>query len=171
MITCPVCQQHEPEGEVFCSECGARLLTLWAEITSTESFIDTALVRETARIRTSAPLKLESGQISLSFVGQSQPVILTGRSEYILGREGHDVTVPDVNLNLYGGQDKGVSRAHAALRTDRTQVLLVDLGSTNGTRLNGVRLAANQPVRVSNGDEIRLGRLALKIHYLLAPSA
>ncbi len=168
MIKCPVCQQNEPEGEVFCSECGARLVTLMGELTSTENFIDTALVRETARIRTSAPLKLTTGQISLSFVGQSQPVMLEGRTEYMLGRDGHDEIVPDVNLNLYGGQDKGVSRAHAALRTDRAQVLLVDLGSTNGTRLNGVRLAAHQPVRVSNGDEIRLGRLTLKIHYSLS---
>jgi hypothetical protein len=167
MITCPVCQQAEPEGEVFCSECGARLVTLWTEITSTEAFIDTALVRETARIRTSAPLKLLNGQISLSFVGQGQPLILEGRGEYLLGREGQDDTVPDVNLNLYGGQDKGVSRVHAALRPDRGQLLLIDLASTNGTRLNGVRLAAHQPVRVSNGDEVRLGRLTLKIHYSL----
>jgi hypothetical protein len=167
MITCPVCQQTEPEGEVFCSECGARLVTLWTEITSTEAFIDTALVRETARIRTSAPLKLLNGQISLSFVGQGQPLILEGRGEYLLGRDGSDDAVPDVNLNLYGGQDRGVSRMHAALRPDRGQLLLVDLGSTNGTRLNGVRLTAQQPVRVNNGDEIRLGRLTLKIHFSL----
>ena len=167
MITCPVCQQIEPEGEVFCSECGARLVTLWAEITATEAFIDTALVRETARIRTSAPLKLLNGQVSLSFIGQGQPLILEGRGEYVLGRESHDETGPDVNLNLYGGQDKGVSRVHAALRPERGQLLLVDLGSTNGTRLNGVRLSPNQPVRVSNGDEIRLGRLTLKVHYSL----
>lgn len=165
MITCPVCQQSEMEGEVFCSECGARLVTLWGEITSTEAFIDTALVRQTGRMHLSAPLKLLNGQISLAFSGQGQPLILEGRTEYVLGREGQDDSGPDVNLNLYGGQDKGVSRLHAGLRTERGQVLLVDLGSTNGTRLNGVRLTANQPVRVSNGDEIRLGRLNLKIHY------
>jgi hypothetical protein len=167
MITCPVCQQTEPEGEVFCSECGARLVALWPEVTSTEAFIDTALVRETARIRTSAPLKLLNGQISLSFVGQGQPLILEGRGEYLLGRDGSEEVVPDVNLNLYGGQDRGVSRMHAALRPDRGQLLLVDLGSTNGTRLNGVRLTAQQPVRVNNGDEIRLGRLTLKVHFSL----
>lgn len=167
MITCPVCQQTEPEGEVFCSECGARLVTLWAEVTSTESFIDTALIRETARFRHSAPLKLLKGQISLMFLGQGQPLILEGRGEYVLGRDGSDDAAPDVNLNLYGGQDLGVSRLHAALRPDRGQLLLVDLGSTNGTRLNGVRLTAQQPVRVSNGDEVRLGRLALKVHFSL----
>ena len=167
MITCPVCQQQEPEGEVFCSECGARLVTLWPEITSTEAFIDTALVRETSRLRKTAPLKLLSGQVALTLVGQGQPLILEGRQEYLLGREGNDQTVPDVNLNLYGGQDKGVSRVHAALRVDRGQLLLVDLGSTNGTRLNGVRLAAQQPVRVSNGDEVRLGRLTMKVHFSL----
>ena len=88
MIQCPVCQAREPEGEVFCSECGARLVTLWPEITSTEAFIDTALVRETARLRASAPVKLHAGQVSLSFAGQSEPVLLEGRSEYVLGRDG-----------------------------------------------------------------------------------
>ena len=167
MITCPVCQQPEPEGEFFCSECGARLVAAWSEITSTESFIDTALIRETAHLRNSAPLKLAPGQISLAFIGQGAPITLEGRSEYLLGRDGSDDAVPDVNLNLYGGQDKGVSRLHAALRPNGPQLLLIDLGSTNGTRLNGVRLAANQPVRVSSGDEVRLGRLIMKVLYSL----
>jgi len=167
LITCPVCQQPEPEGEFFCSECGARLVAAWSEITSTESFIDTALIRETAHLRNSAPLKLAPGQISLAFIGQGAPITLEGRSEYLLGRDGSDDAVPDVNLNLYGGQDKGVSRLHAALRRSGPQLLLIDLGSTNGTRLNNQVLTAHQAVKVESGDEIRLGKLAVKINFVL----
>mgnify|MGYP001797855227 CR=1 FL=1 len=88
------------------------------------------------------------------------------RSTQRLGREGSEQVTPDLNLNPYGARDKGVSRVHAALRRDRSQVLLIDLGSTNGTRLNGKTLAAHQPIRVENGDEIRLGRLMLTINFV-----
>jgi len=74
-------------------------------------------------------------------------VILEGRSEYVLGREGQDQVIPEVNLNTYGAREKGVSRVHAALRRDHNQVLLIDLGSTNGTRLNA---QCSLPRRISS---------------------
>ena len=98
--------------------------------------------------------------------GAHESVILEGRPEYVLGREGSEQVVPDLNLNPYGGREKGVSRVHAAVRRDHAQVLLIDLGSTNGTRLNGKLLAAHQPIRVENGDEIRLGKLVLTINFV-----
>jgi pSer/pThr/pTyr-binding forkhead associated (FHA) protein len=58
-----------------------------------------------------------------------------------------------------------VSRVHAALRRNHAQLLLIDLGSTNGTRLNGKPLPAHQPTPVENGDEIRLGKLVMTINF------
>ncbi len=43
----------------------------------------------------------------------------------------------------------------------------MDLGSSNGTQLNGSPLVAHEPVRLENGDEIRLGKLAFKVHFNL----
>jgi pSer/pThr/pTyr-binding forkhead associated (FHA) protein len=39
---------------------------------------------------------------------------------------------------------------------------IVDLGSTNGTSVNGQRIAANAPERIKDGDEITLGRTTLR---------
>lgn len=168
MITCSACRNREAEGELFCSECGARLTSsLGTETVPTTAFVDTARARaEALRPPPPALSRLNAGQIALSISGAAQAVILEGRAEYILGREGHEQLVPDLNLNPYGAREKGVSRVHAALRRDRSQVLLIDLGSTNGTRLNGQALAAHQPARVENGDEIRLGKLLLRINYV-----
>jgi hypothetical protein len=50
--------------------------------------------------------------------------------------------------------DTGVSRRHAELRVERDGVRLVDLGSTNGTRVNG------RPVSealLADGDRVELG--------------
>jgi hypothetical protein len=61
----------------------------------------------------------------------------------------------DCDLRLV---DTGVSRHHAELRVEDGQVVLVDLGSTNGTLVNG------QPVRrvaLTDGTSITLGRTTL----------
>ena len=61
----------------------------------------------------------------------------------------------DCDLRLV---DPGVSRHHAELRVEDDQVVLVDLGSTNGTFVNG------QPVRrvaLTDGTNVSLGRTTL----------
>lgn len=54
--------------------------------------------------------------------------------------------------------DTGVSRLHAELRTLGAEVVLVDLGSTNGTTLNGRRV---QEGRLRDGDRIGVGSSSL----------
>ncbi len=57
--------------------------------------------------------------------------------------------------------DVSVSRFHAELRNTGEGWLLRDLGSMNGTYLNGLRITT--PVRVRAGDHVRFGAVA----YLL----
>jgi pSer/pThr/pTyr-binding forkhead associated (FHA) protein len=57
--------------------------------------------------------------------------------------------------------DPGVSRHHAELRIEEGQVVLVDLGSTNGTLVNG------QPMRrvvLTDGTTVTLGRTTMVFH-------
>lgn len=54
--------------------------------------------------------------------------------------------------------DTGVSRRHAEVRREGDDVVLVDLGSTNGTSVNG-RLV--ERARLTPGDRIELGRTVL----------
>jgi diguanylate cyclase (GGDEF)-like protein len=51
--------------------------------------------------------------------------------------------------------DDGVSREHAAIQRDGGKVVLVDLGSTNGTFCNGTRI--EQRHDLSDGDKISIG--------------
>jgi two-component system cell cycle response regulator len=54
--------------------------------------------------------------------------------------------------------DSSISRYHAFLGADEEgQVRLTDLGSTNGTFLNGRRLPEDTPVHVQDGDRIQRG--------------
>ncbi|MCU0489046.1 MAG: FHA domain-containing protein [Anaerolineales bacterium] len=53
-------------------------------------------------------------------------------------------------------ESPGVSRRHAQITLQGDQCILEDLGSSNGTFLNGERIS--QPRRLRNGDVIRLGQ-------------
>jgi hypothetical protein len=56
-------------------------------------------------------------------------------------------------------EDTNVSRRHAEVRRDGPDVVVVDLGSTNGTRVNGAQVRTR---RLNDGDEITVGRTSLR---------
>jgi len=87
------------------------------------------------------------------------------RIEYPLG----DITVigrgPAATLRL---SDREVSRTHSRIERKGESYLLRDLGSSNGTYLNGFRLLA--PVTLAEGDEILVGGVKLRFRLALRPS-
>jgi diguanylate cyclase (GGDEF)-like protein len=72
--------------------------------------------------------------------------------------------------NTYSLQESCISRNHAYVRADsKSDAWLTDLGSTNGTFVNGQRLSANIPISLKDGDRIQLGSvLVLKFARLSA---
>lgn len=92
------------------------------------------------------------------------PRLLRGRSEI-------RVTSPEMILGRETGRpgsidDASVSRRHARLTWESTDVVLTDLESKNGTYVRGVRISA--PVTLTDGDEIRLGLVTFV--YRAAPT-
>jgi pSer/pThr/pTyr-binding forkhead associated (FHA) protein len=55
--------------------------------------------------------------------------------------------------------DPNVSRRHAQVRREGDAIFVVDLGSTNGTRVNGVAVREH---RLVPGDVISVGTTALR---------
>jgi len=58
-----------------------------------------------------------------------------------------------------------VSRCHARIVVAGTTATIEDLGSKNGTYLNGKRL--EQPALLTNGDEIWIGRSVARLRFLV----
>jgi pSer/pThr/pTyr-binding forkhead associated (FHA) protein len=58
-------------------------------------------------------------------------------------------------------RDKRVSRRHAEIRVEDGAASLHDLGSTNGTSLNGEAVAATMPLR--DGDRIQFGAYTVRV--------
>jgi len=95
------------------------------------------------------------------------PVMVTVRERVIVGRA--DTPLGEgtsVDLTPYDAQAKGVSRQHAAILKDGNTLKVVDLGSTNGTYLNGMQLSPHQPRILRDGDEVGLGTLLLKVAFV-----
>jgi FHA domain-containing protein len=57
-------------------------------------------------------------------------------------------------------RDEYASSSHARVEPRRDGVWLEDIGSTNGTYLNGIRLT--RPKRLSSGDILRIGETELR---------
>src|SRR3954464_615062 len=75
-------------------------------------------------------------------------------NELVIGR-----STPGLG-SLGGGS--GISRVHARIYHDPSgQLMVEDLGSTNGTFVNGNRIAAATPVRA--GDQVRVGQTTMSV--------
>ena len=59
-----------------------------------------------------------------------------------------------------------VSRQHARLKVMKNRVFIEDLGSTNGTSVNGQNIDDKGLVSVSNGDQIIIGSVVMKLKVM-----
>jgi len=71
--------------------------------------------------------------------------------------------LPDIDLTPFKGYDWGISRLHASVRAYADKVYVTDLGSSNGTWIDGERISPNNPHELSKGDLFLLGRLRVQI--------
>jgi pSer/pThr/pTyr-binding forkhead associated (FHA) protein len=65
----------------------------------------------------------------------------------------------------------GVSRKHARIIARNSRVTITDLGSYNGTYLNGGKLEPDKVYRLNHGDHLRLGKLELQLSFVVMPSS
>jgi hypothetical protein len=100
----------------------------------------------------------------------NQPILgLDIMDDVIVGRGDDPSANPDLDLEPYGGSRQGVSRQHALLRPTETYLYLTDLGSTNGTRYNGIRLASGNVHPLIHNDVISFGNVVFQIKVVRSP--
>ena len=80
-----------------------------------------------------------------------------------LGAPGGAVIGRDPMESSHVVVDESVSRTHARVYARGGALHVEDLGSTNGTYLNGRRLVEGQGVRMRDGDELVVGALAFRV--------
>jgi pSer/pThr/pTyr-binding forkhead associated (FHA) protein len=120
----------------------------------------------TPPIPSTPPFPVAAPQVEAILLLRESGVLLPlpkGKTDLIIGRSDAARSIyPDIDLAPHGGDAHGVSRRHARLIVEADGVYLEDLNSTNFTFLNRRRLEPGQRYPLRNGDEIRLGLLALE---------
>lgn len=172
MITCPICRHTDWNGTFFCAECGTQLVMAESPTThhiqraTTESIkLGSAEVLAGPELEKAAGEEKESVvQVSLHLVQQAHVMELSGQTEFTIGRsaEGQPI-LPDIDLAPYDAYNLGVSRLHASLKVQGANVQISDLGSSNGTRLNGQKIVPHVEYTLTHGDMVSLGKFGLQI--------
>jgi pSer/pThr/pTyr-binding forkhead associated (FHA) protein len=89
-----------------------------------------------------------------------------GASNCVVGR------APECDLRFFGTErDRRVSRHHCELVIDAPMLLVHDLGSTNGTYLNGHRLATGPETlsKSRSGDVVTVGGTSFQVDMIDCP--
>jgi serine/threonine-protein kinase len=133
--SCVICGRELSSDDVFCAYCGAR---------------------QPAKRTTAKLVVLGTNEMSAQF-----PLNVDGES--LIGRMDPNRGIrPEVDLSKYDPAAR-VSRRHAKILVQGSQYFIEDLGSANGTFINGSqKLPQGKPHPLMSGDELKLGETTLK---------
>ncbi len=166
MIICPNCRHQELGGVLFCSECGTLLEGIAGISTQAIKGPSTHQLGENPNMSSAhkTPANPLSSDVSLCLVDSGQILPLQDRDEFTIGRsaEGQPI-LPDIDLAPHRAYEYGVSRLHVSIRVEGKMIVATDLGSVNGTRLNGQRIPPHKPCPLNHGDILTLGKLKLQV--------
>ncbi|MEO0229933.1 MAG: FHA domain-containing protein [candidate division WOR-3 bacterium] len=163
-MKCPICGFQNREGIRFCERClaaldifsvkaedegvfcsqghwnpsGVRFCTICGEAITLSRGVESPFLL----------VEKETGQFIYI------PIKDEGVFQLVIGRRSQDFT-PDIDLSVFP-MSATVSRRHALITIDpaTNTFSIQDLGSTNGTYLNGVRLEPGKDYRVLPGDTL-----------------
>jgi pSer/pThr/pTyr-binding forkhead associated (FHA) protein len=170
VIKCPVCRITYVENTLFCSECGLYLLE--SEELGTDP-LEAAHVKWLGASDGTPPRgqgELNAGTLTvrlrISQGDQARELEIPLSKPIRLGRIDPPQDIfPEVDLTESLAMEYGVSREHACIFRRGDIIVVEDLGSTNGTLLNGERLAPFLPQILEDGDQLQLGKLLIDVNF------
>jgi hypothetical protein len=167
---CPECGHRLRPGTLFCTNCG---LFSTAELpVPTEPLPEEELPASEEELPIidgyeDAIVPSTATALRITIARSTRQVVFPlPIDEISLGRAdpAHDV-FPDLDLTPDKGLAHGVSRHHARILQIRAHLFVEDVYSTNGTFLNGQRIAPYLPHILRAGDTLQLGSLKLRVEF------
>ena len=150
---------------MFCAECGAQLVGKDAMTTQNISTNEFKQIGGDAEKNDKyQPFDGQDAWGSLHLLDTGQVIPLSQKNEFTIGRisEGQPI-MPDIDLSQYQAYAAGVSRLHAIIKRGDAHMVFMDLGSANGSFINGKRLVPNEEQLLRHGDIVALGKLKIQV--------
>ena len=88
---------------------------------------------------------------------KEKKIFLPVDTSFIIGRDG--------SVDIYI-DSQYLSKSHFMIRTDSDNIYVIDLNSTNGTKLNGTRLKPGVKTIIESDSEMRAGRINFVVTVL-----
>ncbi|HQR36902.1 MAG TPA: protein kinase [Blastocatellia bacterium] len=147
-LKCTNCKNPIHANDAFCANCGA----------PNPAKGGTGRVPEAAAPSRMILTTVDSGTGFQSFA--------IDKSDILLGRaDPHAQIYPEVDLTMHDSQTK-VSRRHARIFKESDRFFVEDLGSANGTTVNGgAHLQLRTPYPLNDGDVVKLGETSLRVTF------
>lgn len=150
-VQCPACGSENPGGSKFCDDCGASLEG--AAATGAD---------EDDEEEMEEPLDTPTGVAKLMVEGDGQEYLID-KDLITIGRQSPaDGIFPDIDLTDVD-KDAYISRRHAKIIRKDDGFIFEDVGSSNGSFINNVRIAPGVQQFLNEGDTIRLGKTVMHL--------
>jgi hypothetical protein len=159
-VSCPHCGTPNPAANFTCSSCGQLLHVRPAPPTR-------RLDKNNGNPSNSATDYFNQNSTLLIAVQGVKGVLEAfPREKMMIGRGFSPVQgQPFLDLAPYYGETLGVSRYHVEIRFLNNTLVITDLDSDNGTYINGIRLYPYEIRVLHHNDEVRLGKLIMKLAF------
>jgi hypothetical protein len=145
-LSCPECETEWAPNEVYCPGCAQSVSELKAA--AARAARPAPEETDTWKLNEPAPAAAPAVAAGLAFPWGVQEV--APGAALIVGREHPPLAA---QLSVY----PGVGRAHASLEHRDGSLYVTDLESTNGTLVDGRKLAADVPERLWAGQQVGFG--------------
>jgi pSer/pThr/pTyr-binding forkhead associated (FHA) protein len=162
---CPACGRWVAMQITHCPQCGK-------PIPAPDSTPDPVATR-VLQLRPLAPAQDRPGQdvldvaadVILKFLPSETSVSVPLHKPLVLGR-GRDIDAEAMlDLTDFGALEHGVSRRHCQLQRRGSHLRATDMGSTNGTSLNGQPMLPHREYQINDGDRLALGSLPIVVTF------
>ncbi|MCE1246580.1 MAG: FHA domain-containing protein [Firmicutes bacterium] len=155
-ISCPACGAENPAESKFCDDCGANL-----EAAEGEDVVGEVEDMEAEEIEEEPP-ETPTGVAKLVSEGSGVEFLLD-KDVINIGRQSPaDGIFPDIDLTDLD-KDAYISRKHARILRKDDGFIFEDMGSSNGSFINNVRIAQGVQQFLNEGDTIRLGKTVMTL--------
>jgi hypothetical protein len=162
---CPNCNTVARAGELVCRNCSFPLNG--GGLSNATRTLEKA--EETFELTRSKTIGSAIGKLQkVSLIIDGVELQLPTGSRLVIGRRDATVTapIPDVDLTRFDADNLGVSRQHIELSWRSGLIYVADMGSTNGTLLNGQRLDAGIERILRDNDVLVIGHMRTIVHFV-----